>query len=274
MDWQTVIDKNTGQVLRAGYCDFANDGSFNSETEEIITGYFECDPKSDYTYNSETETFDKGDLRFPANSDKYLRIYAYMDDNTNQIKNRFIVPKDFNYKLLPLFKDIVMIDGDITEIIYYGDYSGSSYSIPVIKESFIYTYENNIPTNRELTISWYCEDGTTSPENKVKNKKYNKHQGEKAIKQKRDNIISSMKINLVGYLLSTGEASTSTEAHDIENEFIRDLGINISLYIEGDFQSITDAITAATDSWLDNTVADQNNDTIRTLLINELNYNS
>lgn len=29
-----VIDKSTGALLRAGFCDFENDGSFNSADEE------------------------------------------------------------------------------------------------------------------------------------------------------------------------------------------------------------------------------------------------
>ena len=33
---QFVIDKTTKKVLRFGFCDFANDGSFTSGTEEII----------------------------------------------------------------------------------------------------------------------------------------------------------------------------------------------------------------------------------------------
>lgn len=32
-----VLNKTTKQVLRWGFCDFANDGKFNSITEEIIS---------------------------------------------------------------------------------------------------------------------------------------------------------------------------------------------------------------------------------------------
>lgn len=33
---EVVVDKATGRVLRSGYCDFENDGSFKPETETIL----------------------------------------------------------------------------------------------------------------------------------------------------------------------------------------------------------------------------------------------
>ena len=41
---QVVINKTTKKVLRWGYCDFTNDGSFDSVTEEVIEKDFIFDP--------------------------------------------------------------------------------------------------------------------------------------------------------------------------------------------------------------------------------------
>ena len=66
MDKQIVIDKETKQVLRFGHCDFENDGSFDSDTEQIIEQNFRFSPglynfATDATnawyYDEENDTF-------------------------------------------------------------------------------------------------------------------------------------------------------------------------------------------------------------------------
>jgi hypothetical protein len=58
---QFVIDKTSKELLRFGNCDFANDGQFNSGTEEIIEKDFNFDetfsPEVTYYYNSSTQEF-------------------------------------------------------------------------------------------------------------------------------------------------------------------------------------------------------------------------
>jgi len=63
---QIVIDKETKQVLRFGYCDFENDGSFDSNTEQIIEQNFRFSPglynfetgeTTDWFYDEENDTF-------------------------------------------------------------------------------------------------------------------------------------------------------------------------------------------------------------------------
>lgn len=57
-----VIDKITKVVLRWGYCDFFNDGSFNFETEDIIVSdilpFISSTDEYNYKYNPETQLFD------------------------------------------------------------------------------------------------------------------------------------------------------------------------------------------------------------------------
>jgi len=57
---QVVIRKNDNKVLRHGFCDFENDGSFNSEIEEIIEKDFTFNPDIDdqgWYWHPELETF-------------------------------------------------------------------------------------------------------------------------------------------------------------------------------------------------------------------------
>ena len=54
---QTVINKTSKLALRSGYCDFENDGSFNSATEEIIEYEFIFYPpidQQDWYWNGST----------------------------------------------------------------------------------------------------------------------------------------------------------------------------------------------------------------------------
>jgi hypothetical protein len=66
MNKQIVIDKETKKVLRFGHCDFENDGSFDSDTEQIIEQNFRFSPglynfetgeTTDWFYDEENDTF-------------------------------------------------------------------------------------------------------------------------------------------------------------------------------------------------------------------------
>jgi hypothetical protein len=57
---QVVIANSTQYVLRHGYCDFENDGSFDSETETILTTPVVFDPpisRQTWAWVSEASTF-------------------------------------------------------------------------------------------------------------------------------------------------------------------------------------------------------------------------
>jgi hypothetical protein len=57
---RVVIANDTQYVLRYGYCDFANDGSYNSETETILTTPVVFDPpisRQTWAWVSAAQTF-------------------------------------------------------------------------------------------------------------------------------------------------------------------------------------------------------------------------
>ena len=59
---QIVIDKTTKNVKRWGYCDFQNDGTFNSDTEQIIEKEFIFNPdidEQDWQYDNGSGEFVK-----------------------------------------------------------------------------------------------------------------------------------------------------------------------------------------------------------------------
>ncbi len=61
MSWQdtlqVVIDKTTKEVKRSGYTDFVNDGSFDSDTEEVIEKDFIFKFDKSYKWDEAQDTF-------------------------------------------------------------------------------------------------------------------------------------------------------------------------------------------------------------------------
>tara|TARA_Y100000310_G_C20044575_1_gene517733 strand:+ start:162 stop:374 length:213 start_codon:yes stop_codon:yes gene_type:complete len=49
-----IIDKSTRRVLRHGFCDFENDGSFDPAAEEVVSLDFVFDPPCEDPYNDTT----------------------------------------------------------------------------------------------------------------------------------------------------------------------------------------------------------------------------
>lgn len=125
-DFETVIDKTSKEVKRYGYCDFLNDGSFDSDTEEIIDGFFEFDPDYNYTYNVSTETFDKGSLITPLKTRVELLAEIMTDaEPTTQLPRllnaldlypSFAIALDnFNYLLARSRMGLALTNGDIIQ---------------------------------------------------------------------------------------------------------------------------------------------------------------
>ena len=108
MSRKIVIDNITKKVKRHGFCDFENDGIYDSETESIIEKDFDFDDKYFYTYDDQSDDFTKGNLRNPETSNDYIEIYNHININTFQFINRYEVPKDLDYDILGLYKKITI----------------------------------------------------------------------------------------------------------------------------------------------------------------------
>lgn len=82
-----VIDKVTTELKRFGCCNFENDGSFDSETEQIIQSNsienFDKDYK--YIWNFETEEFDKSEFKISDDRKVILRNIMLTAEQTEQL---------------------------------------------------------------------------------------------------------------------------------------------------------------------------------------------
>jgi hypothetical protein len=90
------------------------------------------------------------------------------------------------------------------------------------------------------------------------------------LRSRRQGVMDTLKIGIVYWLVMTGEATGVDDAKEIAKVFLREMLLKTIGYIEGDEDPLIDAITAATEDWLDNEVAQAGNKTIRTLILDRL----
>jgi len=229
-----------------------------------------------FVFDQELSSEDEGTLNNIVSNytaPKRLKIYDYIDINSFSECLDCCPPKDISYDILGLYKKETFVYGDLTEIIYYVERDGDTFSIPIVKEVREYNIVDTVYESRTITISWYYEDETLCSDTKIINKTYDPPKGIQAIERKRNNIMASVKTNLIGYLLLTGEETTKLDAIALAKAFLSDYVSEISKYKEGTSSPLTTKLTNETGfDWLDNEVTQAGNVTIRNLILNELNY--
>ena len=80
---------------------------------------------------------------------------------------------------------------------------------------------------RTTTITWYYNDGTECGDTKVVEKPYSSFQGMKAVKRRFDNILTSVQINVIGYIMianGVSQADAIADAQIFEEIFDTDMG--------------------------------------------------
>lgn len=202
-----------------------------------------------------------------STGEKDLAIYNYISDK-NVAKNK--VPKDQDYGVLGLYKKNTLVDGDLVRVEYFGAFDGQDFSLPVVREDRVYTFNSGIFVRRDMTITWFYSDGTDCADVKTTVKHYDGLAGMRSIHAKMKNILSSAQMNLMIYLIASGQAADLAAAQAIGKEFMRSFPAEMSLFTEGDRAPLVDFLTADTaHAFLDATVP-PSGQTIRSLLIAEV----
>lgn len=141
-----------------------------------------------------------------------------------------------DYRLQGYFKKKVNDSkGDRVTIEYYAEYDSQTgdYSRLKVKETRTYTRNTTTGILEEITvlIEWFSGDGVTVRANKTLVKPLDLDDGMKTNERSRGRLVNKAKgaaIQLIG--LAAGKT------------FMRNLGLEISLYREGDIQPLIDAI--------------------------------
>lgn len=132
-------------------------------------------------------------------------------------------------------------NGDRTIIEYYADYDAGTYSRLKVRENRAYARNATTGILETITvdIEWMSGDGVTPRATKQIVKHLDLDDGMKANERARGRLLNKAKgaaIQLIG--LEAGKT------------FMRDLGLEVGLYREGDIQPLIDAINASSETQL------------------------
>lgn len=184
--------------------------------------------------------------------------------------------KDVDYNLMWLKKERIFNKGELEQVNYWAEYdvSTKTYSDLVIKEEI--TYNRDIGwyiQDRDKVISWMGDDESIV-DTKITKKFYTPVEAAKAGEKKRANIISEVKVNVIGMIAAT-EAITVAEAEVLGMAFVEPLEIYMGNYIRGVTQPFIDAVTN-TDlvafPWMGNVINPDPVTTIQQYVLSEIDY--
>lgn len=204
---------------------------------------------------------------------QYLEIYNHLQVNF-ETTDRTVSPKDQPYNILGLYKDETIVDGDLIQVIYYATLKeDGSLEKPVVRENRTYVYENEHYKSRQIDITWYYQDGSDCLDTKTTIKLFTPAKAMQAIERKRANILASVKLNLIGYIMMDG--TDYTTARTMAIPLLSKYGDEVSVYASGYSDPLINALqneSATEYNWLDDTVTQLEDKTIRELVIYELDF--
>ena len=202
--------------------------------------------------------------------DDYYLLYDYYERIPDDI-DCSEPPFDLNYDILGLHKKKYFVKGELKKIEYYGEYDfyTDNYQNLLVHEDRTYYRINEMVYRREMDICWHLNNGLSGA-TKHTTKYYTQEESIMAGERRRRNIISSLKISLVGLIMQTSGV-TQTEAQNLGFGFLTEYADAIDVYIEGALQFLYDAVLNDTNhSWLDNEIANTGGLTVRQYLYSEL----
>jgi hypothetical protein len=199
---------------------------------------------------------------------KIYKIYNYM--NCVSPENFTTPPFDYNYNILGLSKKRIFTKGELDRVDYYGYVdSGGTYQDLVLSEYREYYRRDRMVYLRRQTIYWYHDDNTTGS-TKTTDKFYSLEESIKLGVRRRGNIISNLKIEIIGLIQMTS-GLTNTEATIIGMEFLDEFSNEIYKFVEGVEEPLKDKLTTCEHhSWLNADLPGQFGFTIRQYLLSQL----
>ena len=200
-------------------------------------------------------------------AEKPYKIYEYLDQD-HGIFDEYLAPHHLDFVTginIRLHPKRTFVLGEMTEVIYYESFDGQNYSIPVVRETFVYTRDpvSKLAISRIQTIEWYDVDGNLGEFPKIRGPKYYNTMTEKIkeSKIKKGNQVNTAGEVCIGSLIQLS-GKTLAEATSLGQAYwntLIDSGM-IPKYIDGLTQPLRDQITADTlagdPDWLNNTIRD------------------
>jgi hypothetical protein len=152
-------------------------------------------------------------------------------------------PIDLDYDIYGLHKNRTFNQGELQQVDYYRNYNGETYSDLVVSESR--TYQRNVMglvEYRTQVSTWYLTDDSVGC-TKTTIKYYNIQEAMQEAETRRSNLLSNAKLYTASQV-------------GMENalDFMKAVNNEISLYIQGEQDSLLNAIQASTKPYLNPTI--------------------
>lgn len=173
----------------------------------------------------------------------YKKDMIALDQPNYKITGEIEAPLDIDYNIFGLHKSKTFVTGELRLVEYFKEFDGTTYSNLVVKEERAYTRNAwDLAEYRTQTSTWYLEDDTIGC-TKVTTKYYNPQESMEEAEYRRTNLLSDAK-------LYTASVVGLPDALD----FMKSVNTEISLYIQGEQDSLLVAIAASTKPYLDPTI--------------------
>ena len=209
-----------------------------------------------------------------------LKLYRYVDVAGDYAEDD--VPKGIDYKTglnRRLHPKRTFSKGELQCVEWYAEFDGTDYTDIIIKVDISYVRDFfGFAISRTTTRTWYNEDGSPNPDTKVTVKYYSDAISRMAEGQKRrgNNIQmlmdNTLKLKLEVQLTDPANPDPA-EMNTIINDgrdFMNQYQVEMTSYISEGHDSFYDAITSATEAWLDLNPASLGGATIRQYILGEL----
>ena len=183
-------------------------------------------------------------------------------------------PLRVNYKTdltQRLHPERTVILGEMTKVVYYAEFDGVTYSVPVVQEDFVYTRDpaTGLASHRTLTISWFLEDDTLGSSTKDLTKFYTSihDKRQEAFRKRSNQVDKASELAVYGQvLLGTSVSDATTNGQVLFKQWVPE----IQRYQDSDTQPLIDNLTNDTTSWLDGAPAQFGGATIRQAMLAEI----
>ena len=211
-----------------------------------------------------------------------FKIYNYIDDEDEQFQDPYHLPACVNYKTqlnIRLYPEHYFIKGELQKTIYYSEYDESTeiFNDEILLVSFEYERDNlGFAVKRQTKRQWYRTNGVLE-ETQIKDtlKFYDSQQKIREGKRKRENIMDTITITVMGMVMQTelpnpDSIYKSPEEIVVEGRrFLADHKISFSNFIDDANADILTELSEDTTPWLSN-VIDANGTKILDYLLYQL----
>lgn len=198
----------------------------------------------------------------------HCKIYRYIEVSNFSPTDP---PLEHDYKSgtqKSMYPKRTFVQGELQLVEYYAD---KAFTDLIFKVQVNYVRDAlGFATERTTTRTWYREDGSAHPTQKITNKVYDELaqiiEGEK----RRGNIKKLVSIHALKYMIGTITDKTPEQIVVMGRDFLKVHQAAFNAFISESNTDIYADIAAAQDDWLDN-IIDAQGTTIKAYVLNEIN---